>query len=213
MILAALCAGCGSSGAPGARPASPSPSASATNTPMPAPEGVGAELSKLAAKANGATYRVRYRSAIEGRTVFVTLYRKPPNVRQDLEAQGSSDASSTFLLPDGSYRCVRRGTWTCTRSDATAPQGSTDPVKLAEQLSTLADLSVTDRRIAGADARCFTGKVRAPATPAPEVEVESCITADGVPLLHRTGGARFEAESFSLDVPDSVFALPAPPSS
>lgn len=184
----------------------------ASPAPAVAPE---TELAELAAKANGLAYEVHYLSGPgpEGRRLEMTLYRKPPRSRQDFTAEGRpNEVSAKFEGPDGAFQCAKRTEgWRCRRNPrGTTTSLSTDPAQLAIQMrQSLTNLRVSSREIAGTAVRCFSGEPVGP-SPAPTAsDVETCLSAEGIPLSQRTGPLNLEATRFSAEVDDAAFTLPA----
>ena len=230
MLLAAACGGGGTPaaapGAPGAANESSAPSAAGATA---APSGAVADPSFADILQSGklASYRISYKMTTtqtgQGTPASLeqTWYFKPPNTRFDMTIDAASGGGkiSMFYLETGTYMCTdSSGQASCLKlpGEAAAGQNLAFDIQSSFQDDPAAfnATSKEQRTIAGQPALCYLIAGN------PVVGFSSgtfCYTRTGVPLLSEwsAGGAsiNMEATSFSADVPDSDFKLPAEPTS
>src|SRR3989338_3874322 len=154
-------------------------------------------------------------STVRGQTSSsgMTQYRKGDSkLRTDLSGQGY--VVRTYILSDQSYSCSQQaGVWSCTSFSSEELSGpSSDPQSDLEDLSKYEINSLPDKSVAGVQAKCFSVKDES-------VTSMYCFSQEGVLLYLESkgvvGGApvdlRMEAKSYTTQVSDSDFELPAEP--
>jgi hypothetical protein len=230
LITVLLIAACGGGGTPAAAPSAP---AAAGESAAPAPAATagasqaaaGPAFADILRSGKLTSYRVSYKMTTTGSgqdtgALEQTWYFKPPNTRLDFamsDGYGGTSKISMFYLATGSYFCtIATEGNTCMQvaADGAGAQNlgfeiqdsfQNDPSAFNATIS-------TGRSIAGQTALCYVIKGAAAVIFS---EGTFCYTQTGVPLLSQwsAAGSSFtmEATSFTADVPDSDFVLPATP--
>lgn len=172
----------------------------------------------LAARGTTASFQVSY-PGTGGASVVVS--QDPPNRRVDVLSEGLV-VESQVVRGEVAYRCdLRSGgrpgdDLECVRTQgALAIPGAFNSAALAQFVDELVQshddyvLTVTDRRIAGVEARCLTASPRAaPDSTAPEAGGDSvCLSPDGAQLLVDVGGERVVADAYTERVPEGTFDI------
>lgn len=175
----------------------------------------GAELVALLSKSRSLTFHAKYRGvstdpSVEGQSLTVELWRKPPAEREDVEVSVSSSSSRSagFLLSDGVVACNRTDArpWSCRKVAGIPPSGTETLVRVITEAVAKREVSVKDETVAGRKARCFTVILETG-------DGEICVSSEGIPLRISAGPSRFELIELSTTVPDGVFKPPATPTS
>ena len=210
VALSAALVACGSSGKSGG-PLVTQPAASSTTLKL---SNATKDLLALLAKGKNVVYHATYSAAVSGSSVSIELWQKPPLARRDtvFNASGtSSTRTEEFKLADQLVGCLQQGggAWKCTQE----PAGSQDPsdavVSNVGQALSGRDVTEKDQTISGRPVRCYS----APAVGTLQA-VEICLTADnGIPVLVDAGSGKITLDDINTQVPDSVFSLPAAPTS
>lgn len=155
----------------------------------------------------------------QGEVLEQTWYFKPPKARFDMAAGTGGDTGriSMFMLENGTFLCTEGGgEKSCLKTSAEAAAAQNAGFDLQDDFrNDPAAFNATlreTRTLAGEQAFCYL--VRGAQTLG-FTEGTFCYSRTGIPLLLEWGasGASFkmEATSFSTNVPDSDFQLPAPP--
>lgn len=161
-----------------------------------------------AARADG-TYRVAY--DLEGQQLVVT--QRPPDRRIDTVAEdGTVDAVVT--VAGTTHACTRpaNAEWRCEELGRAPDEGVFTPDAVAELAGALAssagdyDLSIEERTVAGAVARCLVAQ---PSTPAAGAEGTFCIADSGAVLLVERPAGTIRATEYASEVEADAFELPA----
>ncbi len=199
-------------------------SAPARATPAANPSTGIAAVDQLIKKRRASTFKVTYTwTASDGSAPLAeTWYQKPPKSRVDFGEPGAKSLTSQFVLADGHYVCeTSDGKSTCFKGGAAA---GTVPEELSPSATVmvtfeglLADPSVSGvqrstRTIAGQQGSCAkSGSVLVLAL----AEATLCHASNGVPLFFEfksaSGSLTMTAVTFTTNVPDADFDLPAKP--
>lgn len=148
-----------------------------------------------------------------------TWYFKPPNTRFDMLGDASTGGGkiSMYMLETGTFMCTEgEGQTSCLSIPGDAATSQNMGLELQNSFqndpSAFNATSREERTIAGQQAHCY---VLAASALVGFSSGTFCYTKTGIPLLSEwsADGATFklEATSFSADVPDSDFKLPAQP--
>jgi hypothetical protein len=205
--------------------ASTAPSAATTASAAASAAASGQKLSDLLAASKAATYKITYKitasgAGAEGFSGDQTWYFKPPRARFDfsLSQGGQAVTIQYFTLPEGSFFCINVGQVRCMAAQGVGSPIDQNPAAVAQRslIDNPAQFGATftsTKTIAGQTGQCYD--VKANATTAGFTSGTFCYTKDGVPLLSQfaAAGATFsvEATSYSTNVADSDFTLPAKP--
>lgn len=161
------------------------------------------------------THRVTYE--IDGQVVVVT--QRPPDRRVDVRsADGTVDA--TFSVGGRAIACTDPAgdePWRCDDLGRPAADSGFDPAAVSELASTLAssavayEFTVEERELVGTAARCLVTSLRPGATADPSLGDTGtlCIADTGAILLVERPAGTLRATSYSADVPDDAFEVPA----
>lgn len=160
-----------------------------------------------------AVYEVSGDPEVVGEELRLEVWRRDGAVRQDMRqiTDRATVHTSSFLVGDEVIGCQRidDGEWSCAR------QASGDDLTASGLFGNIArelegvDVIATEEEVAGEPATCFS--VTDPA--GDEAEVSECVTAEGIPLRLRGGGAELLLAELSNEVPDDIFEPPAEPAS
>jgi hypothetical protein len=182
---------------------------------------------ELAKRSEDLSFKAAYKVSVSGgdRSVAAeyTMYIKPPQYRVDVTGM-YANPQSVFVLEDAAYGCEHVGG--TTRCVAVPRQSALDQMQLLQQQRQLnpegqyaASFDRTyegTRQIAGARGYCYAVK---PKTDAHVLGITGklCYGAQGLPLFLQTQflgiDITLEATSFSAQVSDTDFKLPAVPTS
>jgi hypothetical protein len=227
ILTTVLLVACGGGGTPAATPgtqaANESAAASAAGATA-APSEAGPSLADILRTGKLTSYRVAYKMTATGAgqdtgALEQTWYFKPPNTRLDFsvsDGYGGTSKISMFYLSTGSYFCTVAPEGTSCLQVTTDGAGAENlgfeiQDSLQEDPGSFNAAFRDQRTIAGQTALCYVIKGAA----AMFSEGTFCYTRTGVPLLSQwaASGSSFtmEATSFSTEVPDSDFKLPADP--
>lgn len=199
------------------------PAAAATAAPGQAD--AGPAFGDIVKSGKLATYRVSYKMTTTGsgqdaNAVEQTWYFKPPKTRLDMstsDGYGGTSKISMFFLENGSFMCTEAsGAKSCLQLSAEAAGAQNLGFEIQDSFqddpAAFNATSREKRTIAGQQAFCYLVRGAAAAVFS---EGTFCYTSTGVPLLSQwaAAGASFtmEATSFTTNVPDSDFKLPAEP--
>lgn len=191
----------------GALDTSDAPEQATTSTTAPRQlTGDAQELFDLLERKNDATYHARYQgSSPDATEVVIETWQQPPRIRQTSIAsvQGRTVTASSFMLPDGSFRCSQLGTepWQC-RASSSAEAGSDPLAAIAERLAS-GEVTARDDRVQERLVRCFSLRAEDGLT-------DLCVTPDaGIPVSVQAGESRLELVALDQAVSDTDFELPA----
>ena len=214
------------SGATAAASAATTTSSAATTASAAASAAAsGQKLSDLLAASKAATYKITYKitasgAGAEGFSGEQTWYFKPPRARFDFSMSQGGQALTIqyFTLPEGSFYCFNVGQVRCMSVQGVGSPLDQNPAAQAQRalIDNPAQFGATftsTKTIAGQNGQCYD--VKSNATTAGFTSGTFCYTKDGVPLLSQfaAAGSTFsvEATSYSTNVADSDFTLPAKP--
>jgi hypothetical protein len=173
----------------------------------------GAELVALLSKGKSQTFHAKYRGittdpSVQGQSLIVELWRKPPIEREDAEitVSNSTSRSAGFLLEDGVVVCSKTDVrpWSCRRVAGIPASGTETLVRTITDAVAKHQVKVRDSTVAGRKARCFTVTLEGG-------DGEICVSPDGIPLRISAGPSHFELIELSMTVPGDAFKLPATP--
>ncbi|MGH2377313.1 MAG: hypothetical protein ACRDGT_02430 [Candidatus Limnocylindria bacterium] len=235
VLLTVLVAACGGGAAPASAPSAPGATAAtsesaappaAAATAAPAQADAGPSFLDILQSGKLASYKISYKMTTTGTgqdagaSLEQTWYFKPPNTRLDMSMDASSGGKiSMFMLETGTFMCTEAsGQNSCLQvpGEAAAGQNMGFDIQSSFQDDPTAFNATTreERTIAGQQAHCY---VIAGTPISGFTSGTFCYTRTGIPLLSEwdAQGSSFkmEATSFSADVPDSDFELPAEPAS
>ncbi len=153
-------------------------------------------------------YVADYEVSASGNTYNMKQYLLDENnIRTDLEISGNK--ASTYILDKNLYTCTKKDEWICIEIKDKKLESATQFLEKVEKNpeNYLIKFEGTDT-IAGTEVFCFAIKM-------PEMmglEMKECFTVEGVPLYLSTGSLmEMTAKSYSLDVKEKDFELPADP--
>lgn len=164
----------------------------------------------------GREYMVEYNVSASGQESTLTEWVKGDKFKMKTTMEGIE--SLIFVLGNDTYSCVssQQMPVTCTKSQAAF--GATPAANGDEMKSDPANYEVKalpDRTVAGVNAKCFsvvTKQAKGGGSSITGVPVETCLSAEGVPLYQSIPGmTSMEATSYQKSVADSEFVLPATP--
>lgn len=163
------------------------------------------ELAKALDRGDRETYHARYEADTPAGHIEIELWRRPPQLRQRVDAQvaGISAQAETLVNGAQSSSCGRLGggSWIC----APPTQGrSADADAVGSATRSLAGRKLAKRSatVAGRAATCYSqGRTAAS---------EACVSRDGIPLRIASDGVTFNLVDLTRSVDGSVFHLPTP---
>lgn len=170
-----------------------------------APEQAKAELTDtLAGRIKN--YRITYRfSSNESQQINeLTLAFKDDKRRIDVSESGKF-TSSVFILGDKAYICTEQPQKMCIMTDFNeANQSSfTGEEELSKDIINLDVRALPSRTITGINAKCYAI--------VSETSSDICYSREGIMLYLKTSTNEMTATSYTTNVPDSLFVLPATP--
>lgn len=154
------------------------------------------------------SYAADYIVSASGNSYSMKQYFLGENkIRTDLEIGGQS--ASTYILDKEVYTCALQAEWICVKMENQKMESVTELLRKVEQYpEEYVILYNGTENILGREAYCFTIKL-------PEMlgmKMRECFSLEGVPLLLSSGSlVSMEATSYSLDVDEDLFELPAKP--
>lgn len=178
---------------------------------------VKSEFESLAKKAEGATFKVTYKTtdSFSGSDGEFVMYSKGKKSRMDTKStyEGQLMESQVFNDGDSVTMCNKDGDWTCFIMEDMGDTGNT-PAEFQDEWDK-PDVDVTktsSRKVAGTTADCYEVSVTMPDGVAKQ---EVCVSKEGVMLYMNVetpqGTMSWEATTYSTSVSDSAFEPPAEP--
>jgi hypothetical protein len=169
------------------------------------------------------TYKVSVSNSEQSVAADYTIYVRPPQYRVDVDGMPAT-SQSVFVLEDAAYGCQSAGgTTSCV---AVPKQAAFDQIlalqqhrRLSQDTANFERIYEGAREIAGVRGYCFSVKPKTDSSGHTMFAVSGkiCYGAQGLPLLMQTQllgmDITLEATSFSSQVSDADFKLPAVPTS
>jgi hypothetical protein len=226
VVLAAACGGGAAPATTGEQTgagtgvaATSAPAAGAAATGAAASAATGPSFASILGAAKTANYKVSYKwtTTADGKTETAeqTWYQLGAKSRFDFSTKDGS--ISFYDLTDGSFMCTRDKETMCLgmpkEAGLAANPGAAFQLEVEDRPDRFDPTFEGTRQIAGQSAQCFAlGTIAAAAA---GVQSRICYSSSGIPLLIQqkiTGlDFTFEATSFSTNVSDADFVLPAKP--